>query len=371
MQLESTESPERAISRRVANLMRQSRERSGESTRAFSRRSVGRFNVRELRMYERGDTTLPDGVARELARLYDFDLESALYERPVLAIDPAGVLETSGVSVPFAAGDTVSLLTAYLLLVRKLRSQEKPPTIDLRSDDIEELVRFTGKPGAVVVDQLGALMGATRAQRSAMVGLFASGAAVIAFAVAASLAASPHAPSSGNAGSFAPAEAPSMSTVVDGSVVVIDDPIVVPTDAATEPTVVVDDTDTDTGDPAVTTSAAQPATTQTPAGSATVGGSPSSGGFSTATSTTVIDDSAPAPAIQAPVTVAADSPPLPPVGGPEPTPVVASQAPAADPIDTSGADAAIAGVEEAAAQAAAAAAVVAAQAVADAASAGA
>jgi hypothetical protein len=265
MQLESPEPPERAISRRVANLMRQSRERSGETTRAFSQRSLGRFSVRELRMYERGDTTLPEGVALELASLYEFDLETALYDRPVLAIDPNGVLETSGVSVPFATGDTTSLLTAYLVLVRKLRGQERPPTIDLRSDDIDVLVRFTGKPGAVVVDQLGSLMGATRAQRSVMVGMFASGAVVITLAFAASLGAAPHVPSTGRAGSFAPDGAPTMSTVVDEGEVVIDDQTVAP----------------------------------------------------------VVDNSAPAPAIQEPVVIDAVAPPSPTVGRGESTAVVA------------------------------------------------
>jgi hypothetical protein len=183
------DSPEGAVSRRVGNLMRQAREKAGTSTRRFAQLSAGRFSVRELRAFERGEAVLPDGIARELATLYGFDLDLAIYDRPVLAINPDGEIATGGVSVLFTAGDVTSLLTAYLQLVRKLRGQEKPPTIDLRTDDIEVLARYTGATGADVVDRLGALMGATRAQRSAMVGLFATGAATIAFAVVASLSA--------------------------------------------------------------------------------------------------------------------------------------------------------------------------------------
>jgi len=51
--------------------------------------------------------------------------------------------------------------------------------VELRRDDIEILAHYLQEKGEIVVERLGALMGATRSQRTAMAGLFATGAVVI------------------------------------------------------------------------------------------------------------------------------------------------------------------------------------------------
>ena len=107
-------------------------------------------------------------------------------------------LRVGGEAARFDAADPSSLLTVYLVTVRKLRRQRREPAIVLRSDDVVALSSFLGVTGGEVIDRLGALMGATRAQRAAMATLFATGALVIGLATAAVAA---HQPGGGVAGS--------------------------------------------------------------------------------------------------------------------------------------------------------------------------
>lgn len=108
------------------------------------------------------------------------------------------MLRVGGEAARFDAADPSSLLTVYLVTVRKLRRQRREPAIVLRSDDVVALSSFLGVTGGEVIDRLGALMGATRAQRAAMATLFATGALVIGLATAAVAA---HQPGGGVAGS--------------------------------------------------------------------------------------------------------------------------------------------------------------------------
>lgn len=82
----------------------------------------------------------------------------------------------------FEPGSARSLLKAYLGLVREMRDQRRARTIELRSADIDALAAHLGIPGSEVVEQLAALMGATRDQRATMIGLFGAGALVIGLA---------------------------------------------------------------------------------------------------------------------------------------------------------------------------------------------
>ena len=105
--------------------------------------------------------------------------------RRTVEIGDDRMLRVGGSTAVFDRHDSTSLLTSYLLLVRKLRKQRREPAVVLRSDDIVVLASYLGEPAAVVIERLGALMGATRTQRTAMVTLFASGALVIGLATAA------------------------------------------------------------------------------------------------------------------------------------------------------------------------------------------
>ena len=79
-------------------------------------------------------------------------------------------------STTFASGSPDSLLRNYLILVRDLRGQRREPSIELRTEDVKVIARHLGVSAELVLDGLLDLMGATRAQRSAMAALLAAGA---------------------------------------------------------------------------------------------------------------------------------------------------------------------------------------------------
>ena len=88
-------------------------------------------------------------------------------------------VSVGGRSVSFDPLDATDLLEAYLRLVRRARRQQSAPEVTLRREDIEVLASHLASTPEVVIDRLGSLMGATRAQRLAMASLFASGAMVV------------------------------------------------------------------------------------------------------------------------------------------------------------------------------------------------
>ncbi|MEO5900057.1 MAG: helix-turn-helix transcriptional regulator [Ilumatobacteraceae bacterium] len=163
---------------RFANLLIDARRHQGLSCRAMSKRSAGRFSVADLHAYERGDGSPDEGLIDRISELYGVDLESILPERRNLSIG-TGVLSIGDAGGSFVAGDTTSLLTTYLRTVRGLRRQQRAPYVELRRDDVEHLAQHVEQPGEAVVDQLAALMGATRIHRGSMLGLFSGGAMVL------------------------------------------------------------------------------------------------------------------------------------------------------------------------------------------------
>lgn len=188
-----------AFARRFANLLAARRRDNDLRLGQVAQASEGRFTVRELKAAEAGSLELADDVVGDLASLYGIDLGTILPVRLPLVIERNGVIATGGVEARFDPEDDTSLLAAYLRLIRALRSEQREPMIDLRRDDVEALGRYLGDEGASVVERLGALMGATRSQRSSMAKMFVAGAMVIGLATAAPamgrLAAAPATPS--------------------------------------------------------------------------------------------------------------------------------------------------------------------------------
>ena len=88
----------------------------------------------------------------------------------------AGNLTVGPVQATFRDGDRESLLHSYLVLVRRMRGQLREPTITLRNADISELAEHLGASQEIVLDDLLDRMGATRAQRKALLAMFAVGA---------------------------------------------------------------------------------------------------------------------------------------------------------------------------------------------------
>jgi hypothetical protein len=212
----------------------------------------------------------------------------------------------------FEPGSARSLLKAYLGLVREMRDQRRARTIELRSADIDALAAHLGIPGSEVVEQLAALMGATRDQRATMIGLFGAGALVIGLAGsgAVSRAESPTsvptirvAPISIDAGSPTPSTAPISVASAPPATSPSTSPVT--TIAAPAPT--------STAPPAVEapvpTSAAPPADTTVPP---TIDDRPSSGG-SDSSPATQAPEPTPAPTTTEAIVTDIGDPPLPPV----------------------------------------------------------
>ncbi len=97
------------------------------------------------------------------------------FQRTPLVIT-AGDLVAGPVHAMFRDGDRESLLHSYLVLVRQLRGQQREPSITLRSDDICAIADHLGVSEQRVLEDLLDRMGATRAQRKALLAMFALGA---------------------------------------------------------------------------------------------------------------------------------------------------------------------------------------------------
>jgi hypothetical protein len=167
-----------AFAKRLANLMVATRRQRRLSVRAMAKRSGGRFTSTDLKACEAGVRPLDEPTVLQLTGLYGCDVKAILPSRLPIVVE-LGRISAGGVSAPYEPLSSTSLLEAYLRLVRSLRRQKSAPTVELRRDDIEILAHHLQEAGEVVVERLGALMGATRSQRTAMAGLFATGAVVI------------------------------------------------------------------------------------------------------------------------------------------------------------------------------------------------
>ncbi len=102
-------------------------------------------------------------------------MPAATFQRTPLVVT-AGNLTAGPVNATFRVGDPESLLHSYLVLVRRLRGEQREPTITLRGADISALADHLGATEERVLDDLLDRMGATRAQRKALLAMFAVGA---------------------------------------------------------------------------------------------------------------------------------------------------------------------------------------------------
>jgi hypothetical protein len=97
-----------------------------------------------------------------------------VFHRTPLVIS-AGQLVAGPVNATYRAGDRESLLHNYLVLIRQIRGEQREPTITLRGADISALAEHLGASEERVLEDLLDRMGATRAQRKALLAMFAAG----------------------------------------------------------------------------------------------------------------------------------------------------------------------------------------------------
>ena len=167
-----------AFARRLGNLLIATREHRDVSPRSLVRASGSRFTRFDLKAIEAGTMELDDIIIDDVVELYQADIGAILPLRLPVVVT-RGLLTAGGVSTAFAPDDSLSLLRSYLLLIRSMRRQKSAPSVDLRREDVESIAEYLGESGEAVVMRLGALMGATRTQRTAMAALFTTGAVVI------------------------------------------------------------------------------------------------------------------------------------------------------------------------------------------------
>ncbi len=167
-----------AFASRLANLLIATRTRNGLSVRQVARTSDARFTHRDLQQFEHGAGVLDETTIDELAQLYRCDLGVILPLRLPVSV-AEGKVVAGGVEQAFDPHEPDALLAAYLALVRTLRHQRKSPVVDLRRDDVAALSTFLAVSPDTVVHRLATLMQASQAKRTAMVGVLATGAAVL------------------------------------------------------------------------------------------------------------------------------------------------------------------------------------------------
>jgi hypothetical protein len=175
---ESVDITSRAFALRLGNLLVATRTHDGRGVGAVARASHGSFSKADLKAYEHAERTIDETSLDELAQLYRCDLGEILPLRLPVVVD-AHRISAGGVHQNLDSTGSDAVLAAYLTLVRTLRHQKKSPVVDLRRDDIEVLAGFLAQPGQTVVERLAVLMNATQTKRTAMIGVFATGAVVI------------------------------------------------------------------------------------------------------------------------------------------------------------------------------------------------
>lgn len=131
-----------------------------------------------LRALEKGTHPLTPLVVAEVAARYGAELAELLPAREPLVLLATGTICGGGLEESFEPGDIDSLIDAYLHLVRRLRGVECPVT-SLRREDLVSIADQAGRPRTDIVDRVAAAMGATTAQRRAMVELYLAGADVV------------------------------------------------------------------------------------------------------------------------------------------------------------------------------------------------
>lgn len=196
-----------AFARRLAALLSVHRGHTKASIRSLARRSNGLVTAKVLHEIEAGHYPLDGDLVSVVAALYGADLESILPDRMIVSVSPDGMVTAGPVAQKFDPSDENALLVAYLRLVRSLRGEQRAESLVLRRDDVEVLAGYLHLPGTVVLERLLSLMGSTRAQRSAVMALFATGAMVVGLSSGA-------AAFSGDAGPTPAAASPSTTAAV-------------------------------------------------------------------------------------------------------------------------------------------------------------
>lgn len=182
----ATDTASPVFATRLATLLHTARGDRNASLREMARATAGAATGRQLRAIEAAEADLTRFDVAAIAAAYGLDLSSLLGERMPLEVDlEAGILRTAGSSRRFPPGDTDALLLTYLLLVRDLRDLPEGSAVAVRRDDVEVLARHLGADAANVIDRLAAMMGATGTERRSIVGLFATGAAILVLATSA------------------------------------------------------------------------------------------------------------------------------------------------------------------------------------------
>ena len=169
------------FARRLARLLIAARESQNLSTGQLARASDGEFTRARLVELEAAESVITADVVESVAMLYMADLGEILPTRVPVVIR-GRTISAGGLRQRFDPHDDSSLLESYLLLVRALRQQKSAPDVALRRDDIEVLGSYLRQPAHVVLRDLASLMGATRKERTTMLGLFGNGAVVIGLA---------------------------------------------------------------------------------------------------------------------------------------------------------------------------------------------
>jgi hypothetical protein len=158
-----------AFQQRLADLLKSTRRRRRLALRSLASSSFRSAEVKRPLLLESGLMSLDEEIVESASELYGADLGLILASRSPVVVT-SGLISVSGVTTSFVPKNSTSLLTAYLRLIRTIRRQRKAAAIVLRRDDIEALANYLDEPGEIVVDRLGALMGATVTQRRAMAG---------------------------------------------------------------------------------------------------------------------------------------------------------------------------------------------------------
>ena len=203
-----------AFARRLAALLSVQRSQTKASIRSLARRSNGMVTTKILHAIEAGTHPLDGDLVSVVAALYGADLEAILPDRMIVSVSPEGTVAAGPVAQKFDPADENAVLVAYLRLVRSLRGEHRAESLVLRRDDVDVLADYLHQPGTVVLERLLSLMGSTRAQRSAVMALFATGAMVVGLSSGA-------AAFSGDTGSSAAVGAPAPT----GAVLIVDVPV--------------------------------------------------------------------------------------------------------------------------------------------------
>ncbi len=132
-----------------------------------------------LRAVEKGRHPLTPTMIAGLAGRYEADLAELLPTRETVIILATGTIAAGGLDESFLPDDADSMLGAYLRLIGRLRGETGVGALALRRDDIVNIADQLGRPRPEIVDKVGLMLGASPAERRAMVDLYLAGATVV------------------------------------------------------------------------------------------------------------------------------------------------------------------------------------------------